>query len=101
MEIEKRVLERIGHVMHMGNERLTKVVGLGWYGKLKRMEKVRGRKMKMVLYWVSLLREAGIDCTNVERLTRYRTVWKKLVRDRMSHLEKWKRQRGHEYDWAE
>ena len=31
VKVEKRVLERIGHVMRMGNERLTKAVVLGWY----------------------------------------------------------------------
>ena len=30
IKVEKRVLERIGHVMRMGNERLTKAVVLGW-----------------------------------------------------------------------
>ena len=30
VKVEKRVLERIGHVMRMGNERLTKAVVLGW-----------------------------------------------------------------------
>ena len=33
-KIEKRVLERIGHVMRMGDERLTKAVVLGWYEEL-------------------------------------------------------------------
>ena len=100
-KIEKRVLERIGHVMRMGNDRLTKAVVLGWYGKLEGTEKVKGKKRKTVLYWRRLLREAGIDCTDVERLTRDRAVWKKLVGERMSHLEKWERQRGHKYDWAD
>ena len=30
-KIEKRVLERIGHVVRMGNDRLTKMTLFGWY----------------------------------------------------------------------
>ena len=31
-KIERRVLERIGHVMRMENDRLTKAVVFGWFG---------------------------------------------------------------------
>ena len=79
---------------------MTKVVVLGWYGKLEGTEKVKGKKRKTVLYWRRLLREAGIDRSYVERFTGDRTVWKKLVRDVMSHMEKLRRQRGHKYDWV-
>ena len=30
-KVEKRVLERIGHVVRMGNERLTKALVFGWW----------------------------------------------------------------------
>ena len=81
-----------------GSKRLTKAVVLGWYGKLEGTEKVKGKKRKTVLYWKRLLGEAGIDCMDVERFTGERTVWKMLVREKMCHLEKWERQRGHKYD---
>ena len=29
-KVEKRMLERIGHIIRMGDERLTKAVVLGW-----------------------------------------------------------------------
>ena len=64
-KIKMRVLERIRHVMHMGNDRLTKAVVLGWYLKLEGTEKVRGKNDKAMLCWRRLLREAGIDCTDV------------------------------------
>ena len=31
LKIQKRVLETIGHVVRMGNERLTKAMVFGWY----------------------------------------------------------------------
>ena len=99
-KIEKRVLERIGHVLRMSNERLTKVAVLGWYGKLEQVRKVGGRKRKTLLYWRRLLREAGIDCTDVERLSSDRKVWKDLVMERMRHLDVYERQKGHGYVWA-
>ena len=68
-KIERRVLERIGHVMRMENDRLTKAVVLGWWEGLEGRGKMAGRKRKTVLYWRRVLREAGIDWTEVERLT--------------------------------
>ena len=50
-KIERRVLERIGHVMRMGNDRLTKAVVLGWWEGLEGRGKMGGRKRKTVLYW--------------------------------------------------
>ena len=56
-KIEKRVLERIGHVARMGNERLTKAMVFGWYERLEGTRKVKGRKRKTVLYWKRLMKE--------------------------------------------
>ena len=100
-KIEKRVLERIGHVMRMGNERLTKAMILGWYEKLEGHEKRKGRKRKTVLYWKRMLIEAGIDWTDVERISSDRKAWKERVLERMNHLYNWECQKGHEYLWGE
>ena len=62
-KIEKRVLERIGHVMRMENTRVTKAFVLGWHEDLEGKSKMKGRKRKTVLYWKKTLREAGIDWT--------------------------------------
>ena len=48
-KVEKRVLERIGHVMRMGDDRLVKAVVLGWVEQLERYPKTRGSKRKTVL----------------------------------------------------
>ena len=48
--IEKKVLERVGHVMRMKDESLAKVAMLGWYKKLEEVSKAPGKKRKTVLY---------------------------------------------------
>ena len=99
--IKKRVLERIGHVLRMGNDRITKAVVLGWWEELEGREKKAGKKRKTVLYWKRLLREAGIDWTDIERIVEDRDGYRELVRERVGHIEKWDRQKGHKYVWEE
>ena len=99
--IEKRVLERIGHVLRMGNDRITKAVVLGWWEELEGREKKAGKKRKTVLYWKRLLREAGIDWTDIKRIVGDRDAYRELVRERVGHIEKWDRQKGHKYVWEE
>ena len=77
-KIEKRVLERIGHVIRMENSRITKAFVLSWYEGLEGTNKMRGRKRKTVLYWRKLIREAGWDHTDIERLTIERKGWKTM-----------------------
>ena len=85
-KVERRALERIGHVLRMRNERLTKAMVLGWYEGLKGRSKMIGKKRKTVLYWKQMLREAGVDVTDVERLMGDRNRWKERVKERMVHL---------------
>ena len=99
-KIEKRVLERIWHVVRMGNERLTKAMVFGWYEGLEGKEKRKGKKRKTVLYWKRILRECGVDWTDIERICGDRDGWRARVGERMKHLEKWERQQGHGYSWG-
>ena len=85
-KIEKRVVERISHVMRMGDDRMTKVCILGWMEELENFEKPRGRSRKTILYWKKLMREAGMDMMNVAELTADRKKWKKVTTERMKHL---------------
>ena len=98
-KIEKRVLERIGHVVRMGNDRLVKAMVLGWYEGLEGKEKMIGKKRKTVLYWKRTLNEAGVDWTDVERVCMDREGWKAWVKIRMIHVDRWERQGGHGYVW--
>ena len=93
-KIEKRVYERIGHIMRMDDSRHVKAVTLGWLEELEEHEKMPGKKRKTVLYWKNLLREAGIDYTNIKKLTEDRKQWKAIVKSRMKHLEEWERKGG-------
>ena len=94
-KIEKRCLERIGHVMRMEDSRTVKAVVLGWLAELEDHQKMPGRKRKTVLYWKKLLKEAGIDWTRINQLTSDRKEWKGIVKQRMKNLEKWERGNGH------
>ena len=100
-KIEKRILERIEHVMRMGYERMTKVAVLGWLAELERWPKLKGGRRRTIFYWKKLLREAGIDFTNLKALTEDRKKWKKIVRERMEHLDKWERSKGHKWTGEE
>lgn len=96
-KIERRVLERIGHVMRMPNSRMVKIAVLGWYEGLENIPKTAGKKRKTILYWKKVLREADVDWCDVERLVNDREGWKEIISARMGHLEEWERQRGHQY----
>ena len=97
--VEKRTLERIGHVMRMEDGRLVKAAVLGWVEQLERVGAPPKRsRRKTVLYWKKLLREAGIDYTKIGQLTSDRKLWKSRVRERMDHLRKWEWSMGHSWE---
>ena len=93
-KIEKRVLERIGHVMRMGDERVTKAAVLGWLKELENWPKPKGKRRKTTRYWMKLLKEAGIDWTDLEEITKDSRKWKRLVKERMEVLAKWEMSKG-------
>ena len=68
-KIEKRVMERIGHVMRMDDTRTTKAATLGWLEGLEHIDKCPGKKRDTVLYWRRIVKEAGWDWTDIENLT--------------------------------
>ena len=93
-KIEKRVYERIGHVLRMEDGRTVKSVVFGWLKNLESRERVRGSKRKTVLYWRKLIREAGWDVTEIGKQAQDRKKWKAAVRARMKHLGEWEESRG-------
>jgi hypothetical protein len=95
LKVEKRVLERVGHIMRMEDTRHVKAVTLGWLEELESHEKMPGKKRKTVLYWKKLLKEGGIDWTQIDTLTKDRAQWKQIVRERSAYLEEWERRGGH------
>ena len=59
----------------------------GWYEGLEGNEKRAGRKRKTLLHWKLMLRETGIDWTDVEPLGGDRDGWKRSMTDRMNHFD--------------
>lgn len=78
----------------MKDDRQVKCVTLGWMERLEEVDKVPGKKRKTQLYWRKILKEAGIDVSNIAQLTKDRVGWKAIVKERMEHLEGWERRRG-------
>ena len=101
VKIEKRVLERIGHVFRLNDNSLVKNVTLGWLTDLEEHPKKQGKKRKTVLYWKKLLKEAGIDYTKINSLTKDRKGWKMAVRERANHIHEWERKGAHSFDGEE
>ena len=99
-KIEKRTLERIGHVLRMPDSRMVKVATLGWLEELESWAKTPGKKRKTPHYWKRLLREAAIDPSDAGRLAQDREQWRDLVRRRMDHLKTYEQQKGHHYNFA-
>ena len=93
-KVEKRVLERVGHIFRMEDNRQVKAVVLGWLEDLESYNKCPGKKRKTLLYWKRLLKEAGFDYTKIGQLTEDRKAWKSLVKERMNHLKEWERRGG-------
>ena len=48
-------------------------------------------RRKTVLYWKKILREAGLDPTDIASLK----VWRSKVKERMQHLTDWEKSKGH------
>lgn len=94
-KIEKRTLQRIGHILRMSNDRPTKAAVLGWLEKLEGRPKCPGKKRKTLLYWKKILKEAGIEWTTADELAADRKIWRAKVHKRMEHLERWERCHGH------
>ena len=100
-KIEKRVLQRIGHVFRLEDSSLVKNVTLGWLKDLESVPKNPGKKRKTVLYWRRLLREAGIDYTKIHSLTRDRKAWRMLVNERVRYIQEWEKRAAHSFEGQE
>ena len=97
-KIEKRVLERIGHVMRMEDDRMVKAAVLGWLEDLEPLPKLPGRKRKTLLYWKHMLKEAQINHTDINRITKDKKEWKATVNARMRHIAEWEESGAHGVD---
>ena len=94
-KVEKRCLERIGHVFRMDDSRMTKAVVLGWMDELEKWGKNAGKARKTVTYWRKLVREAGWDPSQIGEMTADRNRWRMKVKERMLHLKEYELSQGH------
>ena len=97
-KIEKRVYERMGHVLRMDDDRLVKSIVFGWLRNLEERAKRKGQKRKTVLYWRKLVREAGWDVTTIGNKASDRKKWKEMVSERMRHLAKYEDSKGKKWE---
>ena len=87
-KIAIRSLQRMGHLLRMPNDRLTKRVCLGWY----RREGRRTGKQTTIHYWRKLVRETGLDPDNMDMHARDRNRWKNQIKIRMERIREWEEQ---------
>ena len=79
----------------MDDSRVTKACVFGWMAELERYPKPVGRGRKTVCYWKKILREAGLDYTDIYGLTSDRKKWKGLITERMKAISKGEDSQGH------
>ena len=96
--MELRSLQRIGHVMRMANDRPTKKAILGWLSALENTPRNRKKSRITPQYRRRLVREAGLDPTELDRLTENKKTWRDIVPKRMELLEHWEKDQGHYKD---
>ena len=88
-KIEKRSLQRIGHVLRMDSSRPVKAAVLGWSSALETIPKERTKTRTTTQYWRRLVKEAGLNPSDLGKYTKDRKAWRKTIHSRMTHIERW------------
>ena len=89
MKIEKRTLERIGHVLRMKNDRIVKQITLGWPVIL---EDQRMHRQTTIDYYRKTIERAGLDYECIEDLVMDRSKWRNIVKEREKEINQWEHQ---------
>ena len=87
-KIEKRALTRIGHVLRMPNDRVTKKVAIGWKPTTQRRVN-RKRSQTLIDYWRTILKNAGVDPDLVELKVKDRIQWRTIINRRTEYIKEW------------
>ena len=66
----------------------------GWLPEMEHISNQRTKIRTTPYYWLKLVKEAGIEPTNLNVITANRNTWKEIVRKRNDHLAKWETSRG-------
>ncbi|XP_075256680.1 uncharacterized protein LOC142349151 [Convolutriloba macropyga] len=96
-KIERRSLERLGHVIRLPEERKTRRIAFGWLSKLEETPKPKKKYRCTPRYWMKLTREAGWDPLHVEDQARDRKLWKLMIKERVTHIEQWEESKENGY----
>ena len=64
------------HVVRLENNKMTKAMVSGCYEGLEGKEKKMGCNKKILLCWIKILNEFGVDWTDVNRVCCDRDNWK-------------------------
>ena len=89
MNIEKRTLERIGHVLRMKNDRIVKQITLGWPVIL---EDQRKHRQTTIDYYRKTIERPGLDYECIEDLVLDRKKWRNIVKEREKEINQWEHQ---------
>ena len=94
LKIEKRTLERIGHVLRMDRDRMTKITTLGW----PKATPEKPAERTTITYWRTTLRNAGLDPDLIDKKCLDRKEFKKTTRKRIEHIRKWEHEKADRED---
>ena len=98
MKIEKRSLERYGHVLRMGDERTVRKVTFGWMKQLENEKKERKKHRCTPRYWSKLAKEAGWELLHLEQKAQDRKEWKMMVKERIKEITLWEETQRNQYE---
>ena len=93
LKIEKRHLIRIGHILRMDINRLTKQLVLGWPAP-EISDQHRKARQTTIGYWRTLLRNAGQGPDTIESLALNRMKYKKFIEERMRKIRMWENKKA-------
>ena len=89
VKIEERVLRRIGHVLQIDHNRLTKQITLGWHAPTVKPTPERKPRHGTIEYWRKVLRQAGLDADAIKGLVCDKGKWRKIIHNRKVGIEAW------------
>ena len=93
LKIEKRHLIRIGHILRMDNNRLTKQLVLGWPAP-ETSDQHRKARQTTIGYWRTLLRNVGQDADTIESLALNPKKYKKFIEERVRIIRMWENKKA-------
>ena len=86
-KIEITHLRCLGHFLRLPDDRLVKIMVLGWNAELESLTKARKRQGTTLSYWRKLLTDAAIPHENLQKIVTDRKRWNSEVNNRRKWLK--------------